>query len=285
MKWTYWSAILLFLPALSAAPFACGGSVIDAASGVGGAGGSGGAGSAAGAGGAAGSPDGGTGAGGTDAGPIDASKICGGKIGIVCDPGEYCAYDMPGTCGNADGTGVCQPTPDVCDPDCPGVCGCDGMCYCSVCAAHASGVDVSQGTACFPDGAKYSAQNLYTGVPRFAVFKADEVRSICVRIIVEASLNPGPGLAPPDGWAFNKIEITNNTIDCATPNGWPEPPVGATAAAEGGTGSMTLSYPNGVPDPCYMTVHGTLEFAPGAPWVPAVEPLDADNVMVVGGCN
>jgi hypothetical protein len=48
---------------------------------------------------------------------------------------------------------------------------------------------------------------------------------------------------------------------------------------------MTLSYPNGPPIPCFVTVHGTLEFAPGAPSLPTSEPLDADNVEVVGGCS
>jgi hypothetical protein len=137
-----------------------------------------------------------------------------------------------------------------------------------------------------PDNGKYSARNLYTGVPRFAVFKADEVRDICVRIILQASNDVSSGLVSPEGWAISKAEVTDHASDCLPgPNSWPEPPVGASADATGGTGSMTLSYPNGPPMPCLVTVHGTLEFAPGAPSLPTSEPLDADNVEVVGGCS
>jgi hypothetical protein len=148
-----------------------------------------------------------------------------------------------------------------------------------------AGMDVSGSTDCINNG-KYSAQNLYTGVPRFGLMKADDVRDICVRIVLEATMMSGPGLQAPAGWAIGKAEITNHASDCVfSPSGWFDPPIDQSAEAIGGTGSMTLTHPPGMFDPCSVSVHGTLEFAPGAPWVPAVEPLNADDVSIVGGCS
>jgi hypothetical protein len=203
----------------------------------------------------------------------------------VCAENEWCKFDIPGSCGKGDESGTCSPKPEGCTETCPGVCGCDGVFYCHECAARSAGVDASGSTACFP-AAEYKAENIYTGVPRFAVFKSDPVRSICVRFIVQASGNQGSGFMPPDGWDFNIIQITNNLSDCQPgPMGWLEPPAGEVAEPIGGAGAMTLTYPQGVPDPCLVSMHGYLEFAPASPWLPVMEQLDADDVMVVGGCN
>jgi hypothetical protein len=165
------------------------------------------------------------------------------------------------------------------------VCGCDGAFYCHECAARLAGVDASGSTACFPP-AEYKAANIYTGVPRFAVFKSDVTRGICVRFIVQAAAQAEPGLMPPAGWSFHTIQMTNNLNDCKPgPMGWLEPAAGEVAEPIGGAGAMTLTYPQGAPEPCILSVHGSLEFAPSAPWVPMVESLDADGVIVVGGCS
>ena len=75
-----------------------------------------------------------------------AGRQCGGFLGLQCNPDEWCEYDNPGSCGNADQGGACRPRPQVCTKDCPGVTGCDGEFYCNACMAHRAGYDV-QGSA------------------------------------------------------------------------------------------------------------------------------------------
>jgi hypothetical protein len=76
----------------------------------------------------------------------DAGGVCGGYFPVPCPEGYYC--DFPPGCGVADETGICVKTPEVCDDDCPGVCGCDGQLYCNACMANAAGIDTSNGTEC-----------------------------------------------------------------------------------------------------------------------------------------
>ena len=65
---------------------------------------------------------------------------CGGcATNADCLPRELCLHPS-GTCG---GPGVCEPRPEGCTADCPGVCGCDGTTYCNACNAAAAGVGVS----------------------------------------------------------------------------------------------------------------------------------------------
>jgi hypothetical protein len=82
-----------------------------------------------------------------DGGP----QVCGGLRGGECDAKSYCHYTPAAQCGAADATGVCQPRPQVCPQDCPGVCGCDGKFYCNSCMAQSAGVDVSPNTTCSRD--------------------------------------------------------------------------------------------------------------------------------------
>ena len=75
-------------------------------------------------------------------------NVCGGLQGGACAPDEYCDFPDEALCGAADQTGICQPRPQVCTLDCPGVCGCDDQFYCNACEAAAVGVDVSPGSSC-----------------------------------------------------------------------------------------------------------------------------------------
>lgn len=74
--------------------------------------------------------------------------VCGGLAGGSCGADEYCDFPDDAMCGAADQTGTCQPRPEICTDDCPGVCGCDGMFYCNACNAAALGVDVIVGGVC-----------------------------------------------------------------------------------------------------------------------------------------
>jgi hypothetical protein len=87
-----------------------------------------------------------------DGGPL----TCGGIGGATCPDGYYCNYTDG--CGFADETGYCEPRPDGCTEDCPGVCGCDGNDYCNACMAAAAGVDVLHDGACLPECAPMDAR-------------------------------------------------------------------------------------------------------------------------------
>jgi hypothetical protein len=75
---------------------------------------------------------------------------CGGFTGAICDDNQYCDYPDEAMCGAGDQTGACQPKPEVCADDCPGVCGCDGQTYCNACKAAQAGSDVNAGIVCAP---------------------------------------------------------------------------------------------------------------------------------------
>lgn len=97
------------------------------------------------------------GGGGSDAGNrADAGstlpEFCGGLIGARCPDTHYCDYPDLAMCGFADGTGTCEPRPEICTDDCPGVCGCDGNTYCNRCGAAAMGIDTLSDGPCSSDG-------------------------------------------------------------------------------------------------------------------------------------
>ena len=83
------------------------------------------------------------------------ARICGGLTGASCAKGEFCNFegDPSGVaCGAADGTGVCQRTPEACTLQYDPVCGCDDTTYGNACAAHAAGVSVATKGECSGSG-------------------------------------------------------------------------------------------------------------------------------------
>ncbi len=74
-------------------------------------------------------------------------KVCGGRAGDTCEPGEFCKFPN-GTCGVADETGACSSPPGGVSCAMTRVCGCDGKVHRSACDAYQSGVDVAAGNPC-----------------------------------------------------------------------------------------------------------------------------------------
>ncbi|HJL50247.1 MAG TPA: Kazal-type serine protease inhibitor family protein, partial [Polyangiaceae bacterium LLY-WYZ-15_(1-7)] len=68
--------------------------------------------------------------------------VCGGFRGASCDEGEYCHFEPSATCGWADATGICRPTPEICPAVVIPVCGCDGRTYNNSCEANGAGTSV-----------------------------------------------------------------------------------------------------------------------------------------------
>ncbi len=146
-----------------------------------------------------------------------APTICAGKLGQLCGPDEWCQFEPSAACGNFDGSGVCQPKPNGCTDDCPGVCGCDGQVYCNACSAHQAGVDVTLDTSCSaPDS--YRAVNMITNLPRFVFLKRSPTRNLCFRLRVE------PNVA--SGWGVTSTEVSHDVHDCDFDPGTPPAPMG-----------------------------------------------------------
>jgi hypothetical protein len=209
-----------------------------------------------------------------------APASCGGKAGTPCGPDQFCHYDASSSCGLADATGTCQPEPQGCLDDCPGVCGCDGKFYCNACDANAAGVDASDQTGCMGQDA-YQAWNLFTNVSRYAILKSSPDRNLCFRIIVVTG--SGTGLSGLTGnVSVESALVTHEVADC-TISGPPLPvPSGPTYPAVSGMGTVDMATM--LPAGCTTTIAAKLVFSPGAPWVPPSETFQAQNLPITGGC-
>lgn len=79
----------------------------------------------------------------------EVGQACGGRLGATCDADEFCYFTPDTGCDYADGTGVCMPRPDSCQPATgTEVCGCNGVTYDSECHASLAGVGLNLTTAC-----------------------------------------------------------------------------------------------------------------------------------------
>lgn len=223
-----------------------------------------------------------TGGSGTAGAGGSGPELCGGKTGHSCGPDEFCDYPDD-DCGADDGPGQCQPRPEGCYADCPGVCGCDGQPYCNDCTAHQAGVDVAASGTCASPPAEYSAQLWLGGLDHLIIFKADTVRNVCVRLFADWPMQNAPGFdfATPPEWGVSHADITNQASDCTD---WQNPPAGDVVGATGGAGILHWEVPQGLWYPCELDIDAELTFPATAPWVPDVEPLQAAAAPIVGGC-
>jgi hypothetical protein len=80
--------------------------------------------------------------------PSASGTVCGGLLGARCAAGEFCNYPLEASCGSADQTGTCEPTPQVCTDLFDPVCGCDGNDYANACNANVAGSSVASQGAC-----------------------------------------------------------------------------------------------------------------------------------------
>jgi hypothetical protein len=216
------------------------------------------------------------------------ANICGGKAGLTCGPDAWCQFDPPGSCGGFDNTGTCQPKPSPCPPDCPGVCGCDGNFYCSACAAHLAGTDVSQNGTCFPDAGgpdpEYAAYMMPTDLPRYIIAKTEHAADRCVLVTVAMIDGAFPNIQVTMGWGVQTAFVTPHASDCLPgPQGFPNPfPGGEIAKATDGKGTVKQDS-TGLP--CAVSVDVAFAFPASAPWVPATESLQVDGLLIQnGGC-
>jgi len=216
-----------------------------------------------------------------DGGPPQA---CGGKAGIPCASDEWCDY-AEGNCGAWDNMGICMKKPSGCPEDCPGVCGCDGLFHCNACNAHESGVDDAPGnTSCLPQpdagSDQYSAQAWSGGLDHILIYKADWTRNVCLTIHLAAPHQPIAGFSTPDGWGLASASISNNAANCAGGTSTGDPVVSTQTV----TGSVVFGMGDGGYMPCSLNVHATLVFTSGPSWVYPNELMNADGVVVGGGC-
>lgn len=220
--------------------------------------------------------NGGGGAGG------NGGAACGGIQGLLCAADEWCdfANDM---CGGDDDMGVCTKKPMGCDDNCPGVCGCDGQFYCNACGAQTAGVDISALISCAPGQASYAASGFSGGLDHIFIQKADPVRNICLQMHIAAPYQNTAGFdfIIPKDWGVQGAFITNQASDCKDP---PGQVMGTSVQAAGGAGTIEFTLkPMGF-FPCTLSIHGSLAFASSEPWVPSMEALDADMLVVSNGC-
>jgi hypothetical protein len=146
-------------------------------------------------------------------------------------------------------------------------------------AATTNGV-TSTTTSSTGGTAGYSAYDLVTNLPRYVVFKVEPAADRCIQLMVSASGGPGIGIQTPTGWTVDQALVSAHASDCALDaSGYPIVPM-MSSPAQMGSGTLT-HQPTGF-QPCTVSVHATLTFAPGLAGVPTTDALDVDNLAIQG---
>jgi hypothetical protein len=129
--------------------------------------------------------------------------------------------------------------------------------------------------------ASYAAYNMFTGAPRFAIFKADAERDLCVRVVFIWA-GGGGTVALEEALMAGDVSVTHSAADCAPGDGDTPPslePAGVPADSVTGTATVTQDG-----EQWTVSIDGVIAFPAGESWVPASEPVEAEEIEIVGGC-
>ncbi len=224
-----------------------------------------------GAGGAGGSTSSTSGQGGSGGG-----VPCGGPNDVPCGQDEFC--DLPDG-ANCEGEGTCEPRPEGCVEDCPGVCGCDSQFYCNGCIANAAGVEVGDDTSCLPEQSSYAAQAWPGGLDHIIIMKQNDTAGRCLRIIADAPTTGFYNVTIPQPWGVGTIVAYHSTTNCLDGN---QQPAGTPENAASATGSISFTVDPNHLYPCQLDVNVTAIFDNPPGWLDASVGLQATNVAVTG---
>jgi hypothetical protein len=131
----------------------------------------------------------------------------------------------------------------------------------------------------------YAAYNLFTGAPRFAIFKADPARELCVRVVILWA-GPEGTVDLQEALPAENVSVSHRAADCAPGDGGTPPSLEAQGvSAQSVTGTATVRrYPEATGDRWTVSIDGVITFPPDEAWVPPTESLEADELEIVGGC-
>lgn len=73
---------------------------------------------------------------------------CGGMMGLTCNDGLFCKYNIEHMCGAYDMNGICSEVAEMCLQIYEPVCGCDGRDYPNECAAWQHGISAAHEGSC-----------------------------------------------------------------------------------------------------------------------------------------